>query len=145
MDETVLQQIRANAQLVIDKLGPHSGIQTPGVHFGYNRESVEYVAGLIDRLRLEEANRPEPPDTLVSTLGSFYGECLAAATGGTWHWHEQQEAYAVAIVSPQGKRHFAFPFSKVAKQFANGSEGGDSVLGMYDVVVDTLAMGKMDS
>ncbi|HEX8958132.1 MAG TPA: hypothetical protein VF798_17800 [Burkholderiaceae bacterium] len=144
MDENVLQQIRANARLVVDKLGPHSGIQQAGVHFGYNRESVEYLTGLIERLRLEEANRPEPPETLVSTLGSFFGECLAAATGGKWYRDEELELYGIALVSPQGQQHSVFPFSKIAKQFANGVEGGDSVLGMYDIVVDGLATGKMD-
>ncbi len=145
MDEVVLQQIRANAQLVIDKLGPYSGVPSAGGYFGYNRASVQYLTELIERLRLEDENRPEPPQTLVSTLGSFFGECLAAATGGTWYWDEELDLYGIALISPQGQKHSAFPFSKVAKQFANGAEGGDSLIGMYDVVVDALATGKMDS
>ncbi len=144
MNENVLQQIRANAQLVIDKLGPYSGVQSGGVQFGYNRPSVQYLTALIEALRLEEANRPEPPQTLVSTLGSFFGECLADRTGGIWHWHAEQEAYAIAFVSPQGKRHHAFPFSKISKQFANGVEGGDAMLAMYDAVIDALAAGNRE-
>jgi hypothetical protein len=145
MNEDVLQQIRANAQLVITKLGPYSGVQANGVQFGYNRPSVQYLTELIEKLRLEDANRPEPPETLVSTLGSFFGECLAAATGGTWYWDEGLEIYGIALVSPGGQKHSAFSFSKIAKQFANGVAGGDSVVGMYDIVVDGLATGKMDS
>ncbi len=145
MNEDVLQQIRANARLVIAKLGPYSGVQAGGVQFGYNRASVEYLTRLIEKLRQEDANRPEPPETLVSTLGSFFGECLAAATGGTWYLDEELGLYGIALVSPKGQKHSAFPFSKIAKQFANGVEGGDSVLGMYDIVVDALATGKMDS
>lgn len=144
MDDEVLQQIRANAQLVIAKLGPTSGIQTGGVMFGYNRESVAYLAGLIERLRLEDENRPEPPDTLVSTLGSFFGECLVAGTGGQWYWDAELDQYGVALVSAQGQQHAVFPFAKLANQFANGIEGGDSVLGMYDIVLEGLATGKMD-
>ena len=37
----------------------------------------------------------------------------------------------------------AFPFSKVRKLFANGLEGGDSILSFYNVAIDVVAKGTL--
>lgn len=129
------EQIRANVELVIRELGPLSGID-----FGLNRESVEWVEGFIERQRARPEFDESSMDGLVSTLGSFLGECLAANAGGKWAWSEEQEALGVAF--PAGG--MAFPFAKVRKLFLNGLEGGDSITSFYDVALEYIATGKFD-
>ena len=128
------KKIRANSDLVVQQLGPHSNIS-----FGLNRASVEWVDGFIERQR----QRPELDDQarsgLVNRLGSFLGECLVANTSGAWAWVESQGTLGVQF--PTG--NCAFPFAKVAKQFENGREGGDSVLGLFDTVLAMSAAGKL--
>src|SRR5215213_7965053 len=102
------EQVRSNAQLVMRELGPLSGID-----FGLNRESVEWVEGFIERQRSRPDFDENSVDGLVNTLGSFLGECIAANTGGSWAWSDEQQALGVAF--PAGG--MAFPFAKVRKLF----------------------------
>ncbi|MFZ5670934.1 MAG: hypothetical protein ACOY4K_15710 [Pseudomonadota bacterium] len=37
---------------------------------------------------------------------------------------------------------WAFPFGKVAKQWRQGRENGESILGFYNVSVETVATGQ---
>jgi hypothetical protein len=133
MDERI-DLIKKNSELVIEKLGRLSGIS-----FGLNRDSVEWVEGFIERQRSQPGFDPSDSGNLVSTLGSFLGECLIAKAGGVWHWSDELEDWSVHF----GGDNQAFPFSKVHKMFLNGLEGGDSILGFYDIVVDYLAPGKL--
>ena len=128
------EQIRANVQLVIRQLGPLSGID-----FGLNRESVAWVEGFIERQRARPDFDEGSLDGLVSTLGSFLGECVAANTGGTWAWSEEQQALGVAF--PAGG--MAFPFAKVRKLFLHGLQDGESISSFYDIAVDYMAKGKL--
>jgi hypothetical protein len=133
MDDRI-DLIKKNAELVIEKLGPLSGIA-----FGLNRDSVEWVEGFIERQRSQPGFDPNNPGNLVSVLGSFLGECLIAKAGGVWHWSDEHADWSVHF----GGNNHAFPFSKVLKMFLNGLEGGDSILGFYDIAVDYLAPGKL--
>ena len=128
------EQIRANVRLVIRELGPLSGIE-----FGLNRESVEWVEGFIERQRGRPDFDENSVDGLVSTLGSFLGECIAADTGGTWRWSEEQQSLGVAF--PAGG--MAFPFAKVRKLYLHGLEAGESISSFYDIAVNYLAKGKL--
>lgn len=115
-------QIKANADLVITKLGPLSDID-----FGLNRESVIWIESFIERQRQRDDIDLETIDGLVEVLGSFLGECMVANYAGQWHevngmWGVQLENEATA-----------FPFNKVRKQFDNGIEGGDSIISFYEV------------
>jgi hypothetical protein len=112
-----LGQIRANAEFVVSALGPQAGFP-----FGYDRRSVEWLDGYIERIRTRNWTGEES-NQLVANLGSFLGEAILAGFGGAWAcdaagWHIRFD-----------EQNRAYPFVKVAKHFTNGAE--DSILGFY--------------
>ena len=111
-------RIRANAELVIG--------QFPDQGLGYNKESVEWLDGFIERQR--ERLDAQQAAGLSQTLGCFLGECIRQNFGGEW----QQNEHGLGVVFSDGNA--CFPLNKVGKQFANGRESGDSVLGFYDSI-----------
>ncbi|MGO8816678.1 MAG: hypothetical protein ACLQVG_18735 [Terriglobia bacterium] len=118
----------ANAEMVIQQFRPLSGIE-----FGYNRQSVEWLEGHIERLRQtgklqDEATREE----LVNVLGSFLGECIVRRYGGAWT--QREGIWCVAFDS----HNVAFPFAKVAKQMENGREGGDGIGGFFSIIPEVF-------
>ena len=129
-DDPRLAMIRANAALVLAELGPLAG-----AGFGYDPGSVAFVDGYIDRQRTRITD-PDKVASLVSVIGSWLGEAIIAAAGGAWDVHERDE---IGIRFANGD--WCFPFSKVAKQFAHGHEGGDSILGFYNFSIDLIAGG----
>ena len=133
--DNLQHQVQSNVDLVIRQLGPLSGID-----FGLNRESVAWVDGFIERQRSRPDFDAESLDGLVGTLGSFVGACIAAASGGSWQWNDDQQTLGVALAG----NNVAFPFAKVRKQFLNGRAGGDSVLSFFDVAVNYVATGKLN-
>ena len=128
------KNIRANSDIVVQQLGPHSGIS-----FGLNRPSVEWIDGFVERQRQRSDLDDQAKSGLVNRLGSFLGECIAANTKGDWAWIESEETFGIRF--PSG--NCCFPFNKVAKQFDNGRAGGDSVVGLYDSVLAMIAAGKL--
>ena len=118
MNELV-ELIKKNAQLVVDRLGRLSD-----VNFGLNRESVAWVEGFIERHRARPDFDPATVNNLVNPLGSFLGECIIANAGGSWRWSEKHQTWNVAF----SDNSHAFPFVKVSKLFANGLEGGESII-----------------
>lgn len=109
------EHIRANAEMVVQNLGPISGID-----FGYTEESVKWLEGYIDRLRNSgEFENAELRTKLTSVFGSFLGECIIRCYGGAWQQDEEGQWGVVFDDS-----NAAFPFSKVAKQIDNGLEDG---------------------
>lgn len=133
-DDPRLAMIRANAVLVLAELGPLAG-ET----FGYDRPSVTWVDGYIERQR-ERMTDPDSVGSLVSVLGSWLGEAIIAATGGAWDVHARDE---IGVRFPNGD--WCFPFSKVAKQFAHGHVDGESITSFYTCSVDLIAGGKTPS
>jgi hypothetical protein len=126
---TVLEKIRANAQLIVDKGGAVSGL---GSRFGYNRESVAWVEGYIERCRnTPEFSRAGIP-ALVEVLGSYVGECVIYVYGG--EWREHSDTWGVFF----DDKNCVFPFTKVHKQFDNGIEGGDSILGFFELIPEVF-------
>jgi hypothetical protein len=110
----MIEHIQANARITIEQLRSISGID-----FGYNIESVEWLEGYIERLRLAgEFQNGAKKEKLISVLGSFLGECIVRCYGGSWVWAEQAGTWSVCF----GKDNHAFPFAKVTKQIENGIE-----------------------
>ena len=91
---------------------------------GFDREGVVWLDGYIQSQ--PEHGDPKNHEGLISTLGSFFGECIIAIYGGDW----QQTEYGWSVTFDN--QNAAFPFAKVAKQLENGSD--DSVLAMYDSI-----------
>ncbi|HWE87109.1 MAG TPA: hypothetical protein VG267_19340 [Terracidiphilus sp.] len=129
---TELEMIRADAEMVVEKLRPLSGL---GGGFGYNRASVEWVEGFIERQRCGENLSAEATQNLTGILGSFLGECVVRAYGGVWR--EAGGGWGVFFDTKNG----VFPFSKVGTQFAQGVEGGDGILGFFETI-DTGFVGE---
>jgi hypothetical protein len=127
-----LDLIKKNTKLVIEKLGPLSGID-----FGLNRESVEWIEGFIERQRAREDFDLEESAGLVDVIGSFLGEAIIANGGGEWRG---SETHGLGIAFPDG--NFCYPFNKVNKAFREGLDGGDSILSFYDFTVNLIAKGR---
>lgn len=80
---TPLQAIRANAQLVLEQLGPISDL---GEQFGYNLESLRYVEGFIERFRARTGVTEATIERWVQVFGSFWASAsstLMVASGGS--------------------------------------------------------------
>ncbi|MDQ3753879.1 MAG: hypothetical protein M3371_04015 [Acidobacteriota bacterium] len=104
-----------------------------GVNLKYDRASVEWLSGYIERIRL---NLDESSiDGLTNSIGSFLGECVIANYGG--EWRESEGTWGI-FFSGRNDRSAAFPFNKVRKQLLNGAE--DSILSFYDVL--PIVLGK---
>lgn len=123
MDE--LGMIRANAEMVVEKLGRLSGLDEP---FGFNRASIAWVESFIEQQRKAERMNPEAAETLVDMLGSFLGESILHSFGGEWRM--EGGLWGVFFDEHNG----AFPFTKVKKQFVNGVDGGDGILSFFDTI-----------
>ena len=110
------EHLRSNAELVIafarDQFG--QGL-------AYDEQAIRWLDGYIQRQH--EAGDPNDRDSLVSTLGSFLGECIIRSFGGKWAMVDG--SWCVQF----DEKNAAFPFAKVAKQLENGS--GDSVLSFF--------------
>jgi hypothetical protein len=116
------EQIKTLAQQLISTLS-----ERLGVDLKYDRASVEWLDGYIERVRL---NLDQPSiDGLATTIGSFLGECIIANYGG--QWRESEGTWGV-FFSERNDRSAAFPFNKVRKQLMNGAE--DSIFSFYEVI-----------
>lgn len=129
-DDQRLIGIKANAALVISTLGPLSQID-----FGYDRASVAWVDGFIERQRVREGS---VKGKMPGVLGSHLGEAIIARAGGQWAMAEDG---SLGVRLPNGA--WVFPIGKVDKQWDQGRENGESVLGFYEVAVDFVATGKL--
>ncbi|MFI6484703.1 hypothetical protein ACIBH1_42750 [Nonomuraea sp. NPDC050663] len=135
MTNDEMRMIEENVRLAIDQLGPLSDVD-----FGLNAGSVAWVEGFIDRQRERPDFDPERIDGLVGVLGSFLGACLVEAAAGAWR-HTDDDGWGVRFPN----NAVAFPFTKVRKQFLDGTEGGESISSFYRIAVDFLATGKLGS
>jgi hypothetical protein len=127
-----LEMVRANASFAIGEFGALSDTK-----FGLDRDSVAWVEGFVERRRGRYGNG-EAPDGLVSVIGSFLGEAIIAASRG--EWHEDADGNLCVIFSGGD---CAYPFTKVAKQFEQGLEAGESILSFYDISVNYVALGRL--
>jgi hypothetical protein len=117
--------IRANAELVIEKFRSLSEL---GERFGYNRESVAWVDGFIERQRSQSGFTIESAAMLVQVIGSYLGECVIHEYGGAWR--EDEGSWGVFF----DDLNAVFPFRKVHKQFQGGNDSGESILGFFDLI-----------
>lgn len=115
----MIEQIRENAELVQSVARDQLKVEV-----GFDRDAVVWLDGYI--ARQHEQGDPDNVDGLVSTLGSFFGECLVQTYGGDWH--QDELGWGVRF----SDQNVVFPFSKVRKQLENGA--GDSTLSFFDTI-----------
>jgi hypothetical protein len=130
LDAETLSQIAHNRDFAIAEFG-----QLVEFRFGLDRNSVAWVEGFIERQRV--GGNATPGGGLHSVLGSYLGEAIIAATGGRW----AEDANGIGVLFANGD--MCFPFAKVAKQMENGLEGGDSILGFYNIAIEEVATGRL--
>jgi hypothetical protein len=126
--------IRANAALVVAEFGPLSGIP-----FGFDLESVAWVQGFIERQRENSDASEDARTRIAAVLACYLGEAIAAETGGRWDDADDGEL-GIRFAND----NWCFPFAKVAKQFSNGIEGGDSILSFYTFALTIAARKNAD-
>jgi hypothetical protein len=124
-------QIRDNAAFAMREFGEASGTE-----FALDRESVAWVEGFIERMRLRYGE-DGAPSGIVSVIGSYLGEAIIAKTGGKW----QSDDKGIGVAFASGDT--AYPFAKVSKQFDQGLAAGESILSFYDICVNFVATGKL--
>ena len=113
-------KLKANAELAIRTSSP----MFPS--FGYNRPSVEWLDGYIERQSARSDLDQATKDGLISVLGSYLGQVIIETIGGKWK--ETDGRWGVFF-----SRDFTvFPFAKLEKHLANEYDGGDSILAFYD-------------
>jgi hypothetical protein len=91
----------------------------------YDEAGVRWLDGYIDRARLRPTD--DRWKGAIQVIGAFLGECTIRSLGGHWAMYGSMPGIA------QEKKGFVFPHNKVVKQFRYGKEGGDSILGFYEM------------
>jgi hypothetical protein len=97
-----------------------------GPALGFDAEAVRWIDDHIEQQHLR--GDPGQWQHLVPVFGAFLGECIIRNLGGAWARYDE-------ILCVRSDTDATFPFNGVAKQFANGREGGDSVLGLYQAML----------
>lgn len=90
----------------------------------YDEAGVRWLDGYIERARLRDADA-QWKQNLMHLSGAFLGECTIACLGGQWAQHGDMTGVRF------DEKNMVFPHHKVHKQFDNGAEAGDSILGFY--------------
>ena len=129
-DLPMVDRIRANAELVVSVAA-----QQLGEAVGYDEAGVRWLDGYIQRQH-EHGNLANR-DGLVSTLGSFLGECIVHSFGGAWA--EVDGSWCVRF----DDRNAAYPFAKVGKHLEHGAE--DSVLSFFTLIPVVFGGGSPDA
>jgi hypothetical protein len=117
--QLMADRIRANAELVVSIARKQLGEE-----IGYDEAGVQWLDGYIQRQH--EQGNPANRSGLVSTLGSYLGECIIRSFGGAWA--ELDGSWCVKF----DERNAACPFAKVGKQLEHGAE--DSVLSFFSAI-----------
>jgi hypothetical protein len=123
------QVIQKGARAVI-KLGADLDVE-----LGYDRKSVEWLDGYIERNRAEFTG--EQRERLVFAFGAFLGEAIITTYGGEWTYDEEYGW----VVDVQ-KRITAFPFETTGEQFENGQE--DSIASFFRVIPTLMEMSERE-
>jgi hypothetical protein len=118
-DLPMIDRLRANADLVVSIANKQLGKE-----IGFDEEGVRWLDGYIQRQH--EHGDPANIDGLVSTLGSYLGECIIQSYGGTWG--EVDGSWCVRFDDKNG----TYPLAKVRKHLENGAE--DSVLSFFTLI-----------
>jgi hypothetical protein len=109
----IVEGIKGNAEAVIQELAHLTDFE-----FGYNRQSVVWLEGLIERMKKDGAFKGDGRDKLISAFGSYLGECVVHCYGG--EWKRRHGAWAISF----SEELYAFPYAAVGTQVDIGVAGG---------------------
>lgn len=115
----MIEHIRKNAELVQSVAREQLNVDVE-----FDLTAVEWLDGCVTRQH--EQGDPNNVEGLVSTLGSFFGECVVQTYGGKWF--EDENGWCVRF----DEKNAVFPFAKIEKHLRNGPE--DSVLSMFETI-----------
>ena len=121
LDEDTRRRIQHNAALVVEQMQSLTDFD-----FGYDEASVSWLDGYINRMRTQKELTSEKTESSVQVLASYLGECIIHTYGGRW----DDEGGEIAVLFSKGNS--VYPFNKVKKQFANGSE--DSINSLFTLI-----------
>lgn len=134
LDDARREMIGANCALVISEMG-----KLRGEPLGFDRDSVAWVEGFIERQHQGGVADKDGTSGLASTLGCYLGEAIIANAGGRWSSTEQGE-----LGIHFDNENWCFPISKVSKQLSDGLSAGESILSFYDVSTTVVAKGGIE-
>lgn len=116
MEDKILANAQMFVQFARDSMGVDATFDEAGVRW-------------LDEFMVSKRGLPaETKAKLLNTMGSYFGECIRQAYGGSWVQDEQSGNWAVRI----DERLTVFPFAKAQKHFEGGD--GDSVLGLFTAI-----------
>ncbi len=136
-DAAQLERLRARASITQAPPEPRQRMAAVAEDFRrayqdkFRRELAYDASGirLLDQLIEDQRSHGvAATDSFVEGIGAFVGEVLVRQFGGEWILNK--ERFCVALDNKNG----VFPLDKVARQWAHGRAGGDSVLGTYESV-----------
>lgn len=116
---SMVEKLRDNAALVVSIAREQLDEEV-----GYDESGVEWLDGYIQRQH--EQGDPKNRRGLVSTLGSYLGECIVHSFGG--EWANADGTWCIRF----DDRNAAYPFAKVAKHLEDGE--GESVLSFFTLI-----------
>ena len=123
---TQADEYRAAAETVVSNFRDELGVELK-----YDRESIEWLDGYINRVRTQL--KKESYAGLATALGAYLGETIIATYGGAWDYFEKLDQWGIRFADDNG----AFPITKVYKQLEEGEF--DSVLSFFTVLPRMLA------
>lgn len=129
--QSVPEQLRGNADVVVSTVSEHCGVM---LTFDY--AGVEWIDGYINRNRECILADDDELVATINVLAAFVGEAIIRTFGGTWV--EREGEWCVQV----NEAIWACPFAKVAKQFKNGPK--ESVAGYFTLIPTLLSLPGLD-
>ncbi len=118
-------KIRENARTAVETFG---SLSKRGAAFGYNRDTIAWVEEFLEEQRRKPHTSTADNERLLQLVGSYLGECLIRTYGGAWR--DDGNDWGIFF----DELNAAFPFRKARKQFENGLEAGESILGLFEAI-----------
>jgi hypothetical protein len=116
---SIPDKLRAVAELVVRTFRDELQVE-----LRFDQAGVEWIDGYINRMRDSLPAKERPG--LISTLGSYIGECIIRTYGGAWV--EKDGMWGVQV----NDRIWACPFATIQRQFENGPD--DSVVAFFTFI-----------
>ncbi|MGE4073401.1 MAG: DUF1444 family protein [Lysobacterales bacterium] len=102
----------------------------------YDASGIRLIDQLIEDQR---SHGIAATDSFVEGIGAFFGEVLVRQFDGEWILHKERLCVLV------DDKNAVFPLERVARQWANGRAGGDSISGTYESVQRLKQMQQPES